>query len=250
MRKDNDDIDARNELVLRNTGLVDMVVNKINVSTSSMSREDLVSCGNIGLVMAANNFDRGKKTRFSTFATKCIRRQIMEHINNTDRSIRVPSDLVDKCREIRAASSCHWINDAGEIARDTGYNPNDVRKLAHVAREPLSLDMPVGDQITSISDRLSAPQNAVCDPETALFAKLKKETISKLLGLLDENDRILLMRRHGLFGFSRLSDKEQGAMLGITAKTVKQRVCSARKRVRKLLDTIPEARALLEWGVG
>lgn len=240
------DIDARNELVRYNTGLVYSIVDSIEFTVSSMSREDLVSCGNIGLVMAANNFDHRRGFRFSTFATQCIRRQIMEHINNTDRSVRVPSHLAEKCRKIRAASSCHWINDAGEIARDTGYNPNDVRKLANVARKPLSLDVPVGDPSISIIDRLPAPQNAENDPERALLAKLKKGAVGTLLGFLGENARMTLMRRYGLFGFTPMSDKEQGELLGVADKVVKQRVGSSLKTIRRILQANPKLAEELE----
>ncbi len=241
---------ALDELVTRNIGLVVSFVNKHKPYTSSMTTDDLIQCGCMGLVKAAERFDWRKGYRFSTFATGWIRQAITLEIEKHDAIIRVPPYLAETLRKIRRAIKHQRCDprrpfDVDAIVQDTGFSREVVESLMYVAEKPLSLDVKHGDTLPFILDRLPATQNRYNDPEKALWKALESDNVYVLIDLLEADDQQLLQRYYGLKGYTPTTADELGILFKVTGTTIMKRMRRAFAKIKRELETNPQLAELL-----
>ena len=221
---------ARATLVEANMRLVVSIAKAYR--SSGIPFEDLVQEGAIGLMTAAERYDPTRGFRFSTYATQWIRQAIGRAVDNKSKSIRIPAHISESLRKLERVRS--------ELRRELGQDPSTdlladragmpVRKvlaLMNTTQDPISLDLPVGDEENTPLGALLTDKNAL-DPQDYLLSSEIRATLEDVLNALDERERIVMRRR---FGF----DGEEGCVLS----QIGEELCISRERVRQI-----EAQAL------
>lgn len=221
---------ARATLVEANMRLVVSIAKAYR--SSGIPFEDLVQEGAIGLMTAAERFDPTRGFRFSTYATQWIRQAIGRAVDNKSKSIRIPAHISESLRKLERVRA--------DLRRETGQDPSlelladragmPVRKvvaLMNTTQDPISLDLPVGDEENTPLGALLTDKNAQ-DPQDYLLCTEVRATLEAVLDDLDERERIVMRRR---FGF----DGDEGCVLS----QIGEELCISRERVRQI-----EAQAL------
>lgn len=226
--------DARDHLIKANIRLVVNIAKKYRRYSSSFL--DLIQAGNVGLIRAVDKFDYTRGNRFSTYATWCIRRSVLRHLNQKERTIRLPNYLSTKIRkvhrvrkELTTVLSRTPTNE--EVAKQLEMSAEEVGKLLEYAQRAISLDQPVGEDgdsdLQSYIENKDAP-----NPFVEVRQNLLAEDVIDALNELTEREAKILILRYGLNGSQKHTLKELGEIFGITRERIRQIQKGALRKLR------------------
>ncbi len=198
---------------------------------------DLIQEGSIGLLAAAKKFDHTLQFRFSTYATKWIRRGVTRCLMNQGSLIRVPGHTLERIRKVRAVQGELLQQgaeaSAREIAEITGYDAEKVRKYLSIDPEVCSLDAPMGEEeegsLGMLLEDIQAPK-----PQEELVRKELQRTLDAMLASLNERQQLVLRLHLGLEDGAEHSLEDISKLLGISKERVRQIEQQAIKRLQAL----------------
>jgi len=226
--------DAREHLIKANIRLVVNISKKYRRYSSSFL--DLIQAGNVGLIRAVDKFDYTRGNRFSTYATWWIRRSVLRHLNQKERTIRLPNYLSTRIRKILAARKELTVRlsrhpTMKEISEIVNLSPDDVEKLLGYARRTVSLDQPVGEDGDSDLQSYIENKNAP-NPFIEVRQSLLVEDLISAIDDLTEREASILKLRFGLNGERKHTLKELGELFGITRERIRQIQKGALRKLR------------------
>ncbi|HYF24998.1 MAG TPA: sigma-70 family RNA polymerase sigma factor [Baekduia sp.] len=245
-RIENGDEAAKERMVTSNLALVVSIAKRY--PTDGMTLLDLIQEGIFGLIRAAEKFDWRRGFKFSTYATYWIRQAIQRGMENKERTIRIPTNVLQRERRmVRAekelAVELGRVPTDEEVARRAELSLEDVETLRDMARTVTSLDRPVGEEgsgTTAFGDLLS---DARPSPEEEVHVSLREQAVRRALEELPEREREVVQLRYGMDGIGRpVGVQETAKRLGIRQPEVR----ALERKALERLANVREIEALRE----